>query len=258
MTMKKISALVSLFLLAVLFVMLVYLNNQLLSRHRVDLTEDSVFSLSQGTRNVLEGLNEPVTLYFFFSDTTTTGKTRLRNYANRVQSLLREYAQASAGKVKLQVVDPIPFSENEDRANQFGLTSAAVGNAGESVYFGLAGTNLLDDQFAIPFFDEKNARRRLSLGAVGREGPGMQASRLAQRPRRQCGADHGLAVRQPRPQEAAVAGGSHAPVPEPLMPSTFTASAVSCSYYLSGSGRFASGPAPRPARPPSLSCGAPH
>ena len=158
MTMKKISALISLFLLAVLFVMLVYLNNQLLSRHRVDLTEDSVFSLSQGTRNVLEGLSEPVTLYFFFSDTTTTGKTRLRNYANRVQSLLREYAQASDGKVKLQVVDPIPFSENEDRANQFGLTSAAVGNAGESVYFGLAGTNLLDDQFAIPFFDETNAQ----------------------------------------------------------------------------------------------------
>lgn len=158
MTMKKLSAVFSLLLLAVLFVMLVYLNNQLLSRYRIDLTENSVFSLSEGTRNVLGGLNEPVTLYFFFSDSTTTGNTRLRNYANRVQSLLREYVQASEGKVKLQTIDPVPFSESEDRANQFGLTSAAMGNAGESVYFGLVGTNLLDDQFAIPFFDEKNAQ----------------------------------------------------------------------------------------------------
>lgn len=158
MTMKKFSAVFSLMLLAVLFVMLVYLNNQLLSRYRADLTEDAVFSLSEGTRNVLSGLNEPVTLYFFFSDTTTTGNTRLRNYANRVQSLLQEYVQASEGKVKLQIVDPVPFSENEDRANQFGLTSAAMGNAGESVYFGLAGTNLLDDQFAIPFFEQNNAQ----------------------------------------------------------------------------------------------------
>lgn len=153
---KKWLSVLSLGLLAVLFVLLVFINNQLLSKYRIDLTEDKVFSLSEGTRNVLTSLDEPVTLYFFYSDSATTGMTKMRNYAARVESLLREYAQASGGKVQLQIVDPVPFSENEDKANQFGLTGAALGNVGEQIYFGLAGTNLLDDQFTIPFFDPKN------------------------------------------------------------------------------------------------------
>ena len=153
---KKWLSVLSLGLLAVLFVLLVFINNQLLSKYRIDLTEDKVFSLSEGTRNVLTSLDEPVTLYFFYSDSATTGMTKMRNYAARVESLLREYAQASGGKVQLQIVDPVPFSENEDKASQFGLTGAALGNAGEQIYFGLAGTNLLDDQFTIPFFDPKN------------------------------------------------------------------------------------------------------
>ena len=114
---KKWLSVLSLGLLAVLFVLLVFINNQLLSKYRIDLTEDKVFSLSEGTRNVLTSLDEPVTLYFFYSDSATTGMTKMRNYAARVESLLREYAQASGGKVQLQIVDPVPFSENEDKAN---------------------------------------------------------------------------------------------------------------------------------------------
>lgn len=151
--MRKLSAFFSLTLLVALFIALVVLNNQLLGSYRADLTENSVYSLSAGSKAVLTELDEPVTLYFFFSDTASKGMTSLRNYANRVQSLLEEYAQASNGKVRLKVIDPEPFSEAEDQASQFGLTGATIGTIGEAVYFGLAGTNTLDDQFTIAFFD---------------------------------------------------------------------------------------------------------
>ncbi|MCU7555702.1 GldG family protein [Alteromonas sp. ASW11-19] len=151
--MKKLSVFFSLALLIILFVALVVVNNQVLSQFRADLTENDVYSLSEGSKAVLDELEEPVTLYFFFSDTASKGMTGLRNYANRVQSLLEEYEQASGGKVKLNIVDPEPFSEAEDQATQFGLTGAAIGSVGDSVYFGLAGTNTLDDQFTIGFFD---------------------------------------------------------------------------------------------------------
>ncbi|MBU3021837.1 Gldg family protein [Aestuariibacter sp. A3R04] len=154
--MRKVTVLFSLFLLFVSFVFLVFINNQLASRYRVDLTENAVYSLSPGSKKVLMGLEEPITLYFFFSNSSTTGMTKLRNYASRIESLLNEYVQASNGQVNLKVIDPVPFSEAEDLANQFGLTGAAIGHLGEDIYFGLAGTNLVDDTFSIPFFDQKN------------------------------------------------------------------------------------------------------
>ena len=77
----------------------------------------------------------------------------MRNYAERVKALLREYEKASFGKIKLEVIDPKPFSEAEDEATRFGLTAAKPGDSKEQVYFGLAATNMLDDQLVIPFFD---------------------------------------------------------------------------------------------------------
>lgn len=151
--MKKGSIVFSLTLLFGVMMALVVVNNQLLGRFRIDLTENKVYSLSQGSEAVINALDEPVTLYFFFSQRATSGMTALRNYAERVKSLLAEYQQVSNGKIILKVVDPEPFSEAEDQANRFGLTGAAIGNMGEAVYFGLAATNTLDDQFVIPFFD---------------------------------------------------------------------------------------------------------
>ncbi|MFS1704976.1 Gldg family protein, partial [Alteromonas sp. AMM-1] len=53
----------------------------------------------------------------------------------------------------LKIIDPEPFSESEDLAVQFGLTGATLGPIGEAIYFGLAGTNAVDDQHSIGFFD---------------------------------------------------------------------------------------------------------
>jgi ABC-type uncharacterized transport system involved in gliding motility auxiliary subunit len=138
--------------LAVLFVAAIVLGNTLLRGARLDLTENSLFTLSDGTRQVLTELKEPVNLYFFFSDRETRDVPLLRNYATRVREMLEEIAAKSDGKVKLSVVDPLPFSEEEDRASSYGLQAVPVGNTGGSVFFGLAGTNSTNGQMVIPFF----------------------------------------------------------------------------------------------------------
>lgn len=149
----KLTSSVNLFLLIVVFFALVFLNNQLLSSARLDLTENQVYSLSQGSKQVLKEIDEPINLYFFFSDKASKNMTSLRNYANRVESLLTEYETLAGGKLKLHVLDPQAFSEQEDQADQFGLTAANIGAAGEAIYMGLAATNALDEHQVIAFFD---------------------------------------------------------------------------------------------------------
>ena len=104
---------------------------------RIDLTEDRLYSLSDGTRNILASLNQPVELMFFYSDSATEDVPQLRTYGNRVQELLREIVIASEGNLRLSVVDPEPFSEEEDLATQFGVRAVPVTQGGEGVYFGL-------------------------------------------------------------------------------------------------------------------------
>ena len=152
-TRNKLTSYLSLLLLAVLFFALVFINNQLLSSARLDLTENQVYSLSRGSKQVLSEIDEPINLYFFFSDKASKNMTSIRNYANRVESLLREYETLAQGKLKLHVLDPEAFSEQEDQAAQFGLTAASIGAAGEDIYMGLAATNALDEQQVIAFFD---------------------------------------------------------------------------------------------------------
>jgi ABC-type uncharacterized transport system involved in gliding motility auxiliary subunit len=150
---RKTYGLTTLALIVLAFVVAVVASNTWLRGVRVDLTENDLYTLGEGTRAVLDGIEEPINLYFFFSDEATATLPTLRAYAARVREMLEEFeANAPNGKLVLNVVDPLPFSEDEDRAEQFGLQAANVGPAGEAVYFGLAGTNSVGDTDTIPFF----------------------------------------------------------------------------------------------------------
>ena len=119
--------------------------NQLFKGVRLDLTQDRLFTLSEGTHNLLKKLDGKATLQLFYSDRQTRDLPFLRNYARRVQELLDEYVLASGGKLKLEVIDPEPFSESEDKAAEYGLQAAPLEGAGKEVYFGLVITNDDDD-----------------------------------------------------------------------------------------------------------------
>jgi ABC-type uncharacterized transport system involved in gliding motility auxiliary subunit len=138
--------------LAVLFLGIVMLSNAGLRGMRMDLTQNKLYTLSPGTQQVLAEIKEPVNLYFFFSREAAAKQAPLvMPYANRVREFLEELAARAGGKIHLALVDPQPFSDEEDRAAEFGLQSLQAGG-GDALYFGLAGTNSTDGRSAIPSF----------------------------------------------------------------------------------------------------------
>ena len=139
-------------LLVVGFLAFMALDTQLFGRIRLDLTENRMYSVSPGTREIIAGIREPIDLYLFFSDRATRDIAPLRAHAQRVRELLQEYALFADGRIRLHVIDPAPFSEDEDRAAQFGLQAVPLGNGSDEVYFGLAGSNAWGEQQVIPFF----------------------------------------------------------------------------------------------------------
>jgi ABC-type uncharacterized transport system involved in gliding motility auxiliary subunit len=147
---------VTLLLIVLAFVVAVVAANAWLRGMRVDLTANNLYTLGEGTQAVLDDIDEPINLYFFFSNQATQNLPTLRTYAARVREMLEEFAaRAPEGKLVLNIVDPQPFSEEEDRAEQLGLQSAMVGQGGEAVYFGLAGTNSVGTSDRISIFDPR-------------------------------------------------------------------------------------------------------
>jgi len=148
----------------VVFMALNVLSNVLFKSSRLDLTENNLFTLSKGTENILDKLDESVTLRFYYSAKLTTDLPQINNYAKRVRELLEEYSAISNGKLKLIVLDPEPFSDAEDQAVQAGLQGVPIDAAGTTAYFGLVGSGSTDEKEVIPFFQmEKEATLEYDL-----------------------------------------------------------------------------------------------
>ena len=120
---------------------------------RLDLTRNHLYTTAPGTGRILAGIREPINLYFFFSAKSAQQLPQLQTYGVRVREFLEELAARSNGKLHLHVIDPQPFSEDEDRASELGVRGAPLGASGGQFYFGLAATNSTDGRAAIEFFD---------------------------------------------------------------------------------------------------------
>ncbi len=123
------------------------------SSARLDLTSNGLYTVSQGTKNTLRAIPEPITLRFFFSEQASVRYAGIRAYGARVRDLLQEYANLANGKIKLEIIDPEPLSEQEDLAVAQGVTGAPTPE-GEKIYFGLVGTNMVNGREVVPFFLE--------------------------------------------------------------------------------------------------------
>ncbi|MDX1431539.1 MAG: Gldg family protein [Gammaproteobacteria bacterium] len=121
------------------------------SSARLDLTENQLFTLSAGTRETLAGLEEPITLRLYLSERIVTRIPAVNSYATRVKGLLEEYSREAGGKIRVHIIDPEPFSPEEDRAVAYGLRGVPVEGGEETLYFGLVGTSSTDDEEVIPF-----------------------------------------------------------------------------------------------------------
>jgi ABC-type uncharacterized transport system involved in gliding motility auxiliary subunit len=140
--------------LALLFIALTVLFNYALRGWRLDLTQNRLYTTAPGTDRILANIKEPINLYFFYSEKAAGGLPQLKTYGSHVRDFLEELTARSHGKLRLHVIDPQPFSEEEDRAAELGVHGAPLGGAtGAQFYFGLAGTNATDGHAAIEFFD---------------------------------------------------------------------------------------------------------
>ncbi|MFW5816470.1 MAG: GldG family protein, partial [Wenzhouxiangella sp.] len=141
----------ALVLLAVLFLALTMLSGAFLTGARLDLTENRLYTLSDGTINLLQAIEEPITLEFYFSEQASSELPMVRNFARRVQEMLDEMAGHADGRLEVRRIDPEPFSEAEDRAALLGLEGVPVGAGQESLYLGIVGTNRVDGREVLPF-----------------------------------------------------------------------------------------------------------
>ncbi|MBI1991070.1 MAG: Gldg family protein [Betaproteobacteria bacterium] len=115
---------------------------------RVDLTQGSVYTLSQGTKSILGKLEAPVKIRLYFSQSSSTVPVGLKTFAKRVEDLLREFERAGGGKVVIEKLNPEPDSEAEDSAALDGIEGQLT-NTQEKFYLGLA-VSFLDQKAALP------------------------------------------------------------------------------------------------------------
>jgi len=155
---RRRNSLIALGLAAILFVAVNVLAQALLTGARIDLTRDKLFTLSPGTRAILGRIDEPVTLRYFFSERLGREIPTYAAYAKRVQDMLGEFAAASRGRLVVEYYDPQPFSDVEDRAVALGLQAVPIDQSGETVFFGLSGTNSTDDKETIAFLAPERER----------------------------------------------------------------------------------------------------
>jgi ABC-type uncharacterized transport system involved in gliding motility auxiliary subunit len=119
---------------------------------KADLTQQRLFTISAGTRTILRAIDEPISARLYFSKKLGEAAPVYGRYFERVRSLLQQYSDISGGRLVLDVFDPEPFSDAEDKAVAAGLRGVRLNTEGETGYFGLVATNSTDTDASIPFF----------------------------------------------------------------------------------------------------------
>jgi len=136
----------------VLFISINIIFSKILINKKIDLTEDKLFTLSTNTKNVIKELNEQIKIQLFFSESLSRDIPQIRDYEKRVRELLLSYAKLS-NNIKLEILDPKPFTDLEDLASTYGIQGLQLNQEGEKFYFGAVLSNSVDDMLVIPFFE---------------------------------------------------------------------------------------------------------
>ena len=123
----------------------------------VDFTSTKTFTLSSGTKRVIDEIEEPIKITFVYSRDLSKNIPIIQNYANQVQGLLNRYSDLASGKIELNFIEPEPYSDDEDYVNRYGVQGFPIDQEGSKVYFGLIASNTTDDIETVPFFDPSKA-----------------------------------------------------------------------------------------------------
>mgnify|MGYP001382572679 FL=1 len=120
---------------------------------RADLTEQSLYTLTEGSKSIIRDIPEPITIRVYRTQELIDAVPLLQSYAPQVMQTLQTFERLADGQIRLEVIETAPFSAEEDQAIGFGLAGFNLNRSGERGYFGLVGTNSLDTLEVIPFLD---------------------------------------------------------------------------------------------------------
>lgn len=152
---RTLRMMLAVFFVAVIAISAISITQNLLKTSRLDLTELKLYTLSDGTKEIISGLKQPVTVKLFYTKTATlNAPDQIRyynNYYSYVRALLEEYQKQSGGKVKLEVIDPRPYTEEEMAAIRYGLKRFSI-SEDENFFFGLVVQTEFGATKAIEFF----------------------------------------------------------------------------------------------------------
>jgi len=121
-------------LLVLVSVPLIIATSRWLPNWRIDLTADRLYTLTPGTVHIIDELQTPLHLTLYFSAHAARDLPQLRSYDLRVREMLQEMVARSDGRIHLQWVDPVPYSDDEASAQSSGLIAASGGSNGERVF----------------------------------------------------------------------------------------------------------------------------
>lgn len=120
---------------------------------RVDMTEDKVYSLSEGSLNIAQRFEDPVTIQLYFSKSLAGVPVMIKTYASRVEEVLKEYVAHSDGNIRLEVIDPKPDTNEEIWARKYGISGIPTSD-GDEFYLGAAFLSA-EKEIQIPYLDSR-------------------------------------------------------------------------------------------------------
>ena len=124
-------------------------------RGRLDLTGDNLYTLSDGSREILGGLDDIVNLTLFLSDDLPQ---EIQVIERDVRDLVADLGNASNGMLSIREINPDDGDEEADEASSMGIMPIEFNVIGDDEfqvkrgYFGLALT-YADEQEIIPVID---------------------------------------------------------------------------------------------------------
>ncbi len=154
---KTMRLIIAIFCVAIITICTTLIINKKFGRTGMDLTEHGIYTLSDGTKNIIKKITQPITLKLYYSrESAMKGSEGIQYYNNYylyVKDLLDEYKSIGNGKIKLQIIDPKPYSDEEDEAIQFGVKRFQI-SENDSFFFGLVAETQLGKSKTIEFFSQ--------------------------------------------------------------------------------------------------------
>ena len=141
------------FFLVFLFLFFNIIMSKILVNKKIDLTTDKLYTVSENTKSIINNLSEPINIKLFFSNSLSKELSQIRDYEKRVRELLMSYKKISNKNITVEIIDPRPFTDQEDLANVYGIQGLQLNEEGERFYFGAVFSNSVDDTTVIPFFE---------------------------------------------------------------------------------------------------------